>query len=265
MERHAKAILNSYSEILFISDPGMGFVLLAITLVNPNVAVAGVISTLSAYFLASFLGLKKEFMNSGFYTYNTLLAGLSIGALFKISWITLFFLMVIGVLTFLITLFLFNTFSHYLKLPILSIPFVIVSSIAYLASTRYTGLFVSSLYPTFLSTIEPTLPTWVSGYFKCLGIIFFLPNIWVGVIISVVLLFSSRIIFMLSIIGYYSGTLITALMIGSFEKAFANLSHFNFILIMIALGGIFLIPYGGDRKAGSFGPGSLLIWSCSTY
>lgn len=242
MKRHVGAVLNSYSEALFFCDPKIGFMLLATTLMNPNFALAGIISTLAAYFFASFLGMKAEFMNSGFYTYNTLLVGLSVGALFQVSWVTLFFLVALGVLTFLVTLFLYNTFSHYLKLPILSIPFVIVSSMAYLASARYTELFVISLYPTFLSTTDPGWPIWITGYLKSLGTIFFLPNVWVGLAIAGILLYASRIVFLLSFVGYYSGTLITWMMTGSFDGAFTNLNHFNFILIMIALGGIFLIP-----------------------
>ena len=242
MKRHLEAILNSYSEILFLRDKRVGFILLVITLVSPNIAIAGIVATLAAYFFAGFLGMKKEFLNSGFYTYNTLLVGLSVGALFKVSWTTLFFLVALGVLTFLVTIFLFNIFSYFLRLPILSVPFVIVSSLAYLASTRYSGLFVVSLYPTNIFAIEPVLPYWFSGYLKSLGTIFFLPDVRTGLVVMVTLALVSRIILLLSLVGYYSGTIITGLMIGSFEQAFANLSHFNFILIMIALGGIFLVP-----------------------
>jgi len=242
MKEHVTAILNSYSGIFFLSGPRIGLLLLAITMVNPNIAAAGIIAVLSAYFFARFLNMEQEFLDSGFYTYNTLLVGLSVGALFKVSFLTFFFLTGLGILTFLVTLFLYSTFSQYLKLPILSIPFVIVSSIAYLASGRYAGLFVTSLYPHTVLELGLPIPTWLSGYFISLGTILFLPNVQVGILFALILLFASRILFMLSLAGYYSGSIITGMMIGSFEKAFSNPNHFNYILIMIALGGIYLVP-----------------------
>jgi murein DD-endopeptidase MepM/ murein hydrolase activator NlpD len=48
--------------------------------------------------------------------------------------------------------------------------------------------------------------------------------------------------FMLLILGYYSGTLFNAAMVGSTQQVFSDINGFNFILIAIALGGIFFIP-----------------------
>jgi murein DD-endopeptidase MepM/ murein hydrolase activator NlpD len=47
---------------------------------------------------------------------------------------------------------------------------------------------------------------------------------------------------MLSIIGYYVGTLTSAILTGSYYQAFNDISHFNYILIAMALGGVFLVP-----------------------
>jgi len=240
---HLKAIFNSYAEILFLNDYKIGFVLFLSTLVNPNLAIAGLISVLSAYTFARFLNMEKEFLSSGFYTYNPLLVGLSIGYLFKIDILTMFFTITAGILTFIFSVMVYSIFSYYLRIPILSLPFTIISSTIYLAVANYSNLFITSLYPhKHFFILDEFLPIWITGYFKSLGTILFLPYTFIGVVFAVLLFLSSRILFMLSVIGYYVGTFISAVLTGSFYESFSDISHFNFILIAMALGGVFLIP-----------------------
>ncbi len=240
---HLKAIFNSYSEILFLNDYKVGLILFLSTFVNLNLAIAGLISVLSAYLFAKYLNMGKEFLNTGFYTYNPLLVGLSIGFLFKIDVLTIFFTITAGILTFIFSVMVYSVFSYYLKIPILSLPFTIISSTIYLAVANYSNLFITSLYPhKHIFLLDNYLPIWIAGYFKSLGTILFLPYTFVGIIFAILLFFSSRILFMLSIIGYYVGTLTSAVLTGSYYQEFNDISHFNYILISMALGGVFLVP-----------------------
>lgn len=240
---HIKAVLNSYSEIFFIENYIAGGIFLLCTLINPNLGIAGIIALISAYLFAKFLNMEKEFLSSGFYTYNPLLVGLSIGYLFKITPLTIFFTVTAGVLTLVFSIMLYSIFSYYLKLPILSLPFVIISSTIYLSVSNYSNLFVESLYPHInFSFLENYIPVWISGYLKSFGTILFLPDVFIGLLFAVTIFFISRILFMLSVIGYYTGTVASGFLSGSFYQAFSDISHFNFILIAMVLGGIFLIP-----------------------
>ena len=220
----------------------LGAVVLGVTLLNPNVAGAGIVAVLAAFAFARFIDMDPVFLDSGFYTYNPLLVGLSIGYLFQLTPLTLFFVVVAGISAFVLTHMLHSIFWYYLKLPILSLPFVFVSSIAYLAASRYSNLYVTGLYPHSLSTWETTVPIWIAGFFQSLGAIFFMPYVAAGVIFAAGLIFASRILFLLGLGGYYSGTLVMAWMGGSYPQAFANLNAFNFILIAMAIGGVFLVP-----------------------
>ncbi|WP_457622059.1 urea transporter [Persephonella sp.] len=243
LKEDIKSLLSSYSEIFFIDSYRVGFILVLITFFNINLGLSGLIALFSAYTFAKFLRMEKEFISSGFYTYNPLLVGLSIGYLFKITPLTVFFTFASGILTFIFSIMLFSLFSYYLRLPILSIPFVVISSTIYLSVSNYSNLFVNSLYPHInFSFLENYLPIWMTGYFKSLGTILFLPDVMAGFIFSVIIFSVSRILFFLSLIGYYSGTLASGLLTGSLFQAFSDISHFNFILISMALGGIFLIP-----------------------
>ena len=51
----------------------------------------------------------------------------------------------------------------------------------------------------------------------------------------------SRILFVLGVLGYYTGTL-TALLVAPAAAAFLDPQSFNYPLIAMAVGGIFLVP-----------------------
>ena len=242
VKQHLKTILCSYSEIFFLRQWWVGLVLLGLTAINPNVCINGLVAMAAAYGCAVFLKLDKTFLSSGFYTYNPLLVGLSMGFLFRIAPLTCLIVALAGILTFMVTYMLYNITWYYLRLPILSLPFVLLSSLAYLASSRYSNLLVEGLYPQFFSQWEVHLPLWCHGLLKSLGAIIFMPQVSVGALLLVVLLCCSRILVFLALLGYFSGTLVTALLTGSTQQAFADVNHFNFIWIAIALGGIFLVP-----------------------
>lgn len=239
---HLKALLDSYSEVLFLKGWGLGAAILAITLLAPNVALAGMAAVLAAYAFARFIGVGSAFLESGFYTYNPLLVGLSLGYLFLLTPLTLFFVVTAGIAAFILTHGLFSAGWYYLRLPVLSLPFVLVSSVAYLAAGTYTNLYVGALYPRSVAALDTLLPLWLGGFLKAMGAVFFVPSALAGALISLVLLSRSRILFLLAAGGYYAGTLTLAALGGSPGQAFTNLSAFNFILIAMALGGVFLVP-----------------------
>lgn len=220
----------------------VGILILAVTLLSPNLAFSGILAVLAAYAFARFIRMDSAFLDSGFYTYNPLLVGLSIGYLFRLTPLTGFFVITAGIGAFVLTLLLYSLFSTYLRLPVLSLPFVAVSATAYLAAAQYSNLYVTSLYPRYVSLLDLQLPDWLAGFFQSLGAVFFLPTVPAGLVFALVLLASSRILFGLSIAGYFTGALILGWLDGSPASAFANPNGFNFILIAVSVGGVFLIP-----------------------
>ena len=246
LKQHFKTFFNSYSEIFFLQSPVAGVLLFLVTLTNINVGIAGIVSVIAAYLFARLIGMRQAFLSSGFFTYNALLVGLSIGYLFALGPLSLFFIVTAGIFTFMLSVMTNSIFSYYFKLPILSLPFVIVSSIAYLASYSYSNLYVTSLYPhhgeTIRETISLSLPFWLDGFFISLGAILFSPNTLAGILFALVILLYSRILFLLAVLGFYLGATISGLMEGAMISAFMQINNFNFILIAMALGGVYLVP-----------------------
>jgi urea transporter len=243
IRKYTQAVVNSYSETVFLDGLIPGMALLLCTFINPNVGVAGLICVVAAYLFSKVMGMDRDLLRSGFCTYNPLLVGLSLGYLFKVNVLTVFFLVSAGILTLVMTVTLSNIFRRSFLLPVLSVPFVIVSSLCYLASRSYANLFVNGIYNHSGSVfLEGTLPAWLDGLARSVGAIFFTPSVLAGVIFLVVLLAWSRILFFLAVTGYLAGTAMTAALMGSWGQAFGDLYAFNFVLINLALGGVFLIP-----------------------
>ena len=99
----------------------------------------GAVSLLSAYGFALLIGYHHDFLKSGFYTYNPTLVGFSIGVIFDIHPLSLSIVAIAGILTFVVSVAFAQVFNQFLGLKILSIPFVVVSSLIYLGSAHNKG------------------------------------------------------------------------------------------------------------------------------
>jgi len=235
-------IFKAYAGIFFLPFLPLGVIIALLTFYNPNVGLSGLISVTSSYLFARFLGLSAEFIKLDYYIYNPLLVGLGIGFLFKVSFLSFIFIISLSILTFIITYSLSNFLSYYFKLPVLSIPFVLVSIVSYLASYKFSNLFVEYLYVS-IPQVFDVFPLYVEGFLKSLGAVIFYPYPFIGAVIFLVILFYSRILAFLSILGYVAGCVFMGLMSGNFQSAFEDISAFNYILIAASLGGVFLIPH----------------------
>lgn len=232
-------ILKPYSAILFLNNKYGGFIIFLITFINPSVAISGAISILSTVLFAKLLNIADEHLSQGFYIYNSLLVGMGIGFIFMPSLISTVLIAVMSVFTFMLSFMLNRVFGHY-NIPILSLPFSIVTIFIYLASLKYATLMTSLVNQTAIYDID--LPIVASAFFKSLGAIFFLPNTLVGILLLLLMVYFSRIISFLAVLGFYFGVLFHSFLIGSFDQALANPYAFNYILTSIALGGVFLLP-----------------------
>lgn len=241
LKYYFNAIIASYAEILFLQNPRYGIVLLLISFFNVNVALSGLIAIVCVLAFAYFIRMEAEFLENGFYIYNPLLVGMSIGYLFQVTFVCVILIVMASIFTFLLTMLLYKLFAK-ASVPILSLPFTLVSTLIYLATLNYTSLYTQALY------IKPELmdlsfiPLVISMYFKSLGTILFLPFVSIGLVFAVLLLAYSRIMFIFSVAGFYLGVYVHSLMLGSFYVALVNPYSFNYILIAVALGTIFLVP-----------------------
>ena len=230
-------IFKPYVSILFLRDVKAGILLFFLSFLLPSVGIFGLIAILSTILFAEFINIRDEYLKYGFYLYNSLLVGMGVGYFFNVSIITVLLTVMLSIFTFLVSFSLNKMFIKY-SLPLLSLPFAFVSMLFYLASLKYTSLLSNILNRNAL--VDFNLP--MIEFFKSMGTIFFLPYGIAGVIISLIVLFYSRILFILAFTGFWFGVWFHSFFI-PFNQALNSPYNFNFILISMALGGVFLIPY----------------------
>ncbi|SFV90350.1 Peptidase, M23/M37 family [hydrothermal vent metagenome] len=231
--------IKPYSAILFLDNKIAGLLLLMISFINQSVALSGLAAVVFTILFAEFLQFKESYLAQGFYIYNSLLVGMGIGYIFAPSWISMLLIGILSAFTFMLS-FMFNRLFSVYKIPILSLPFSIVTLFVYLASLQYSGLLSTLMNNATMYDIS--LPATLSGFLKSLGSIFFLPNNIAGAAIALIILYFSRIIFIMAVTGFYFGIALHTLLIDSYMQALHNPYAFNYILVAVALCGIFLLP-----------------------
>ena len=231
----------TFSYLILTKNKWIGVFLFAFTCFYPSRVVLAVISFAITVLASRVLGIHHNKLVEDLVTYNSLLVGLLLGYLYEISFLIVLVTVIISIFSLLISYALWHLFSHYLKLPILNLPYSLIAILLYLAFIRYSNLLV--LQQTNVAFLNlPDLPLVISSFLKALGLLIFMPYDVAGLLVLVTIFIFSKINFFLVCSGYYFGTGLLWLLKGSVSLSFNNPYSFNFILIALALGGFFLIP-----------------------
>ena len=78
MKHLARATLESYAALLFTSGPGYGAAILAVTFMDPRLAMGGLIGALVGNAAARAFSFPKALIETGIYGVSPLLTGLSV-------------------------------------------------------------------------------------------------------------------------------------------------------------------------------------------
>lgn len=252
-----KSISNSYSQIFFSENIFFSILLFVITFFDFYTGLFGLFSVVITNISAYLTGFEKAKIQKGLIGFNSLLVGLGLGVNFEPGLL----LLVIVFLSSIITLFLSVSIEGILNkyyLPYLSIPFVIVIWLISLACREFQALGLSErgiytlneLYVVGGDSLvcfynwwnDIQIPDSVRAYFLSLAAIFFQNNIFAGILVSIGLIFFSRIGFTLSVLGFYTAFFFYSLLGAEFTSISYSYIGFNYILTAIAVGGFFIIP-----------------------
>nr|XP_060617187.1 urea transporter 2-like isoform X1 [Anolis sagrei ordinatus] len=240
-------ILRGVSQVMFVSNPLSGLIMLAGFLVqSPWIALTCCIGVIVSTLTALILCQERSAIAAGLYGYNGVLVGMLM-AVFSDNgeyyWWLLLPVALVSMTCPLFTSALASVFSKW-DLPVFTLPFNLALSL-FIAAAGHYNLF----FPTTL--IEPvnSVPniTWsevqVSLLFQSVpvgvGQVYGCDNPWTGGIIMVALFVSSPLIFAHAVIGSALGVP-AALSLGStFSRIYAGLWNYNSCLSCIAIGGMF--------------------------
>jgi urea transporter/murein DD-endopeptidase MepM/ murein hydrolase activator NlpD len=250
-------VLNSYSQVFFSDNKGFAIALLMVTFVDPFAGFYGLVSVLFTNGLGSYLGFNRLVIAKGLYGFNSLLVGLGIGIYFAPGWHLLLIVLLAATLTLFLCVAAEGIIGKY-ALPYLSVPFIICLWIFTLATRDLTALGISHRGVYILNDLYQFGGNFLIGlyefwyrinllpslrvFFISLGAIFFQYNVISGIIISIGLLYFSRIAFTLSLLGFYSAFFFYDIVGANLDEINYSYIGFNYILTAIAIGGFFVIP-----------------------
>jgi urea transporter/murein DD-endopeptidase MepM/ murein hydrolase activator NlpD len=258
VKRLIRGLLNSYSVIFFSDKILFALILLAITFFDPFSGLCGIISLGIANLTADLLGFDRSKIEKGYYGFNSLLLGIGVSIGLETNWIVLLIVILGSVLCLFITIGLENILNKYF-LPYLSIPFLFsfwllslaLRDINFVQLANKDIYFFNYLYGLGGQDLLDKYLWWrsfefaetIRTYFISLGSIVFFPHkIVSGILISIGLLYYSRISFSLSLIGFYTAFYFFKLIGFHVPELVFSYIGFNFILTAIAIGGYFMIP-----------------------
>ena len=223
------SIPKAYASVLFLQNPIAGLVIMAATLFYPNIGLAGLLGAVSGYAITriwqfpDYAGQVQIF--------NSLLVGLSLGAFYQLNAYVIGIIILGAILTSLLATVLADWLWRLDRLPVLSLPFVIVAGIMALVARNYTEL---SDYMGLAEASYTLVTPAVDGFFSALGAIFFTPTPLIGLILFVAITYFSRYLSMLAIVGYLVGSVVLTTFMFEPHPGFIVWTSFNFILVGIS-------------------------------
>lgn len=236
-----ESTLYSYAQIFFSNRKWFGGVALAATFVSPLFGFAALLGVILSNLIAYWLKFDTFKIRSGFYGFNGILFGLAVIYYFKVDFQILMFLIIFIAITFLVSAVLENYLAIGFNLPGLSLPFIITLYIFLIFLTNYNSI-APNLHASGDPEILNQLPYAIKAYFKSVALILFQPNILSGIILVAGILFFSRILFILSILGFAANYFFLSFILPQYSQSLLILTGFNSILTAFALGGALILP-----------------------
>jgi len=250
-------ILDTYATTFYSQNKGFGFLLLLASFFYPPAGFCGLLSLITAYFIAQLLNYKKEFIADGTLTYNSLLVGVGLGMMYQISFLLLICILFASSIALLATILIWNVSSRY-QLPFLSLPFlitfwIVLPSLHYFQALKYnipvvyyidflTQLGGARLVTFYTYYNNNFLPLFISSYFKTLSVLFFQNNVFTGFLIAIAILYHSRIAFTLTLLGYSTAYLFYTYAGIDLHQLTQFHAGFNYLIVPVAIGSFYTIP-----------------------
>lgn len=258
------AVLHAYSQVLFAESRPLGVLLLLASFVVPSVGLMGLAGVVLAGTLAIVLQMDRHAVRSGVLGYNALLVFLAIGAMLEHSLAFWALAAVTAALVVVVHVSLSGALTWHFRLPVLSLPFVVVTWLLMASVPHVQGMAFHG-HPPALDLGAFPGPLWMDSLLRSLGAIFFQPHWTAGALVFAAMLAWSRVAVVHALVGFSMAVLADQFLF-NFPPEFLHVYiGFNFIVTAVALGGIYYVPSasslflaaGGSLATGLVGVGVL--------
>lgn len=236
------ASLRGFSQVLLVGNAFSGFlILIGITLHSPSLGGMAFLASLVGTMTGKYLGADRFLINEGIYGFNSVLCGIA-AVLFLHGdkrWFIALFAAAVAALTMKI---LMNIFEKW-NIPVLTIPFVVITWIGLLVAYRVDVLYMDPGFvissPAMWNIPVEGDPTLFIGIIKGIGEVFVIDSLWTGSLIIVALFWVGWRFGVYAIIGALVSWL-TAYFIGVDSQSLnLGLYNYNAVLTIIAVSLVF--------------------------
>lgn len=234
------ALLRSYAQILFSQSAWVGVIVLLATAVSPRLMLGGLAAVLLATAIARGLGYAEDAVRDGLFGYNALLVGIGVAALLPLDAVAVGLGTVAVFATVLATAAARSVLWQSYGLPVLTVPFLVVFYLV-LGAAPLLGAHLIPLPPPD-APLDALLTGAARDYLRSLGAIFFLPRTDAGALVLLALAAFSRIGVVLSLLGFGVAYCMGLPILLESTDLLAWVIGYNFILVAVALGGVWFVP-----------------------
>ncbi len=232
-----ETVVRVHAHVLFSRSRVVGALLLAAAATDPIALAHGLLAVAVAKAATWLLGLEDDVIREGPYGYNALLVGLGVAHSLTPGLASLALASAAAIATAMLTAALSSFLARAASLPVLSLPFVLISwlliGVAPLAGAAPPG------HP--LPLFDPIAPEPLSGALRGLGSLFFVPEETAGALVLAALLVHSRIATLLA-----AGAILLATSVarsaGVAGPSLETGLMLNGALTAIAVGGVWFVP-----------------------
>jgi urea transporter len=240
-------LLRGFGQIIFCNNPLVGLIVLIGFLDSPTSGILALISSISAITTAILMRTEHSLIKSGLFGCSGALIGFALSIYVPLNLLLIPLLVLAGILSAILTKILINTLSIKFNLPVLSVPFVLVTWAGLLSLRYIPSAPIMHNLPKFLiggqieQVILPALSAPLSTIFHALSAIFFQHSVLLGMFCLLGILIYSRISTIFGLAGGAIGILLFGILTTSGGNYAKELTiGFNCALIGIALGGFFI-------------------------
>lgn len=234
-----KFAFKGVSQVLLIDNAISGFlIILGITIYSPILGLiaffSSLIGTLTAYYLVS----KKEDLHNGLHGFNPTLSGTA--TMFLLEGPYTWLIALIAALVSSIVFFALNWYIKKKRLPVLTMPFILVIWLIQLAGNYLNILHLNPEFiaesRTIYSFHQQDLPNFELVLIKGISEVFLIDSLWTGFLILMALFGAGWRYGVYAVIGTFV-SLLTAYLLGiNTELIELGLFNFNAILAIISVG-----------------------------
>jgi murein DD-endopeptidase MepM/ murein hydrolase activator NlpD len=239
LKRHLLSMLDEIAQgfawVVMVPSRKVGVALALLTFLDPSSGSIGLLAAISAWYAGQAAGADRG--ERPVCVFNGLLIGLFVAHLWMAGVSVMILAVLGGIFAGWLTIALGRLSLSLIKLPILSLPFVIVAML-----TSAAGNSFSTLHFTPYSAPPELLGTQIDHFLSAIGNLYFIPNPFVGLFILAVIISFSRYYILLAVTGYSAALLFLKQLGAAPEHMASSAWDSNAILSALLVGGLFATP-----------------------